>query len=975
MRTEKTLAGCVTAPIRRKPLARALAWMLLGYCGLCFSAQTAEATETYLLDIPVLPVEQALAQLAAATGRQLLFSYRLVDSLNSSGVSGEHTVDSALDVLLEGTGLSGSLTERGVILITATGAQNNIQQESEDMKMKNRLSAGILAALASFFGSGGNLQAQNNAVGLNENQTRLEKLSALEEIVVTGVTRSGVTKLESSIAITTADRDMLDREQPIGVGDALDLVPGLFVENSAGEIGINVSPRGLQAGDQQRFTSYQEDGLPINYTGEWNDQQIRLDLMTEGLDVIRGGTSGILTVNGAGALINFTSRRGGDVLQGDTRLTLSDYGTYRTDFFVGGPLADNWKFALGGFYRISDGERDAGFTANRGGQFRANLTREFDNGTVNLGYKKIDDNVIFYLPVPLQNQSNPSAIPGFDPLQDTLVSADAQNIVFKRPNGDLNLDLSDGAQNWVEAVTLDMQFDLSGGWSISNKARFTQTDIVFLGNYNGGNGGLVLAADRIDPAKQEDVKNLVDTYGGTPQLRYTSSGVPITDLGGLNGNGLTGLAFWGFAHRKFDELANDIRFTYETDRSSLSFGTIYFNTQYDFLESGASFLQEIKGQPRRLDIVTVDDDGEVLGALTDNSFLNYGAWYDHGIIESSSISHYVNGSFDVTENLTLDAGFRRETLDLDLSVEQTLSDQDLNASDANENNNVLADNTLGSSASGFYAPASGSLDDLSWTLGFNYRLDSNLALYGRYAESFDMPRLQQPIGALSGNPGDASQQQVDDAIGQTTSLELMELGVRYIGSDIALSATLFQTVFNDLTIMVRESNNPFSTTIQTETTGVEFELFWNPLDHFSLELSGVSQDAQVKGIPANADEAVFNGNQIQRTPELNFRITPTWYFSVLDQVKGDLYGIVQHTGDRYADLANDVELPAYTTLDMGLRLHFGDMTVQFKGNNLTDEIALTEGNPRSGLDQTAAQYYFARPKFGRNFTASVNYSF
>ena len=92
-------------------------------------------------------------------------------------------------------------------------------------------------------------------------------------------------------------------------------------------------------------------------------------------------------------------------------------------------------------------------------------------------------------------------------------------------------------------------------------------------------------------------------------------------------------------------------------------------------------------------------------------------------------------------------------------------------------------------------------------------------------------------------------------------------------------------------------------------------------------------------------------------------------------MKGDLYGIVQHTGDRYADLANDVELPAYTTLDMGLRLYFGDMTVQFKGNNLTDEIALTEGNPRSGLDQTAAQYYFARPKFGRNFTASVNYSF
>lgn len=798
----------------------------------------------------------------------------------------------------------------------------------------------------------------------------------LERIVITGTTKRGLTELQSSVAMTIVDSSDLDREQPMGVGDALDVVPGLFVENSSGEIGINVSPRGLQAGDQQRYTAYQEDGLSVNYTGEWTDQMMRTDIMTQRLDVVRGGTSGILAVNGPGALVNFVTRRGGDTAEGQVRLTVSDYGMVRNDFFLGGPISENWKLAVGGFYRTSEGQKDAGFEGNRGGQVRMNLTRDFDKGTFNLSYKKINDNVIFYLPVPMQNQSNPSAIPGFDPLTDTLLSADAKNITYKRPNGDLQLDLSDGADNVVDAVGFEADFDLTSEWSFLAKTRLTKTAITFNGNFPGGNGGLVLASDRIDPNKNTDIQNLIDTFGGTPELRFTSSGGAVTNIANLNSNGLVSNSWWGYAERNIEEVASDIRFTYESGNNSLSFGALLFSTDYEFLESGALFLQEVKGQPRRLDIVTVGNSGEVLGSLTDNSFLDYGGWYGHGFIESTSQSFYINDTYQYSDELMFDFGYRVETLDLNLNVESTNYGADLNPnSDVNESNNVLADDTIGASGSGFYAPHSGDITESAWTTGFNYLLSDELALYGRYAKSFDMPRTHNAIWGLSGNPG-ATQQQVDDAIGKTTDLDLIEFGARWEGEDLSFSATLFQTVFNDLTITVNESGNPFSTTVDTETNGVEFDLLWTPTEAFTIEFSGVAQDPKLKGIPASADESGWNGNQIQRTPKLNMRLTPSYEFSLADSMEGDVFAIIQHTGSRFADLPNQVELPAYTVVDLGVRFNLGDnMTLQLKGNNIFDEFALTEGSPRSGLDQTAERYYFARPKFGRNFTASITYSF
>jgi iron complex outermembrane receptor protein len=127
-----------------------------------------------------------------------------------------------------------------------------------------------------------------------------EAADALSRVVVTGSTSLKRTVRESSVAVTVIDREALDRKAPHSTAAAMELIPGIFVEESGGEVSNNFSVRGL-AGGAQSFIQLQEDGLPVFYTNALSDTILKQELSIDRLEAVRGGTSGILTVNGAGA--------------------------------------------------------------------------------------------------------------------------------------------------------------------------------------------------------------------------------------------------------------------------------------------------------------------------------------------------------------------------------------------------------------------------------------------------------------------------------------------------------------------------------------------------------------------------------------------------------------------------------------------------------------------------------------------------
>ncbi|HUH46458.1 MAG TPA: TonB-dependent receptor, partial [Arenibacter sp.] len=145
--------------------------------------------------------------------------------------------------------------------------------------------------------------------------TMEDDLLQLQNVVVTG-TFDPRTQLESNTAITTLEPQTLQRTFSRGTADLLQAIPGTFTDASAGEVFTKVYTRGISASAEDDmgwyYVSLQEDGLPVSlvqHSYYSPDMFHRLDLTTERVEAIRGGSAAITSLNGPGGIYNFISRR------------------------------------------------------------------------------------------------------------------------------------------------------------------------------------------------------------------------------------------------------------------------------------------------------------------------------------------------------------------------------------------------------------------------------------------------------------------------------------------------------------------------------------------------------------------------------------------------------------------------------------------------------------------------------------------
>lgn len=800
-------------------------------------------------------------------------------------------------------------------------------------------------------------------------------VNRLEEVVVTGTRASNRTVLESSIAVTAVSREGLDRKAPRSTADALELVPGIFVEDSGGEVSNNFSVRGL-AGGAQTFIQLSEDGLPIFYTNALADTILKQEITIDRLEAVRGGTSGILTVNGAGATINFLTRKPTDETEGTIRLTGSDFNTKKIELWYGGPIADGWYFSAGGFWRNSDGVRDTGFRTDHGGLFRANLTHRFSDGEFGLNFKFVDDHNTFYLPIPLTDPTSPKSIPGFSATKGTMVSRDnAVQTVLTSPatgrSAQVN-DLTDGVA--TRSISIGYHFDkeLWDNVTFSTKGRYTDFKNDFNGVFNFDNATLLPAVQRLDMSRP-DIQMLMNRFGplGATQvgLQVVSTGEIIAGAGALNalnGNGLITESITVKNLRFVQEFVNDASVTWETDQNSLSVGVLFFDTRVTDGNIGAStFISEVANAPRRMDIVALNDQSEVVGFLTDNGLLNFGTWGEgNSISQSNSYSFYANDEFQVNDRLRLDAGIRIEHFTINRSEGITNGGAfflpEAFDQNGNDRDNIIANNAIGQFGGGVFSgnfrQTDGDFTEVAWTAGGNYLITDNLAVYGRFAEGFQA-NGQNPV----------------------TKINFGEIGVRLQLPRFSASLTGFRTNFKQFNFSRQLPGEVLPTEFRgdIDVLGVEFDMLWRPVDQFQLEGIGVVQnskldiqDDQGTGFAAN-----FDGNQPERTPEINVRGTATYF---LPNNWGQVYVSGAYLGKRFSDLANSIKLPAYGTLDAGVSIYLTEqLTLSANAANLTNSIGLTEGNPRSGFTENpgVSDFFFARPILGRNVIFSLTYDF
>jgi outer membrane cobalamin receptor len=188
--------------------------------------------------------------------------------------------------------------------------------------------------------------------------------TTLDTIVVTGST-SQRTLLNASVDVTPITQTQIDQKAPRSTVDLLQLIPGVFVESTAGPVSNNYSVRGLPGGGQS-FIMLQEDGMPILYGGGGADEYFQNDITIDRIEAVQGGSGGILGPNGSGMTVNFISRPlNFDEGEGESRLMAATYGEQRADLFYTAPLkalGDGVAFMVGGYVDSTQGQRSSPFT-------------------------------------------------------------------------------------------------------------------------------------------------------------------------------------------------------------------------------------------------------------------------------------------------------------------------------------------------------------------------------------------------------------------------------------------------------------------------------------------------------------------------------------------------------------------------------------------------------------------------------------
>jgi outer membrane receptor protein involved in Fe transport len=785
------------------------------------------------------------------------------------------------------------------------------------------------------------------------------------DIIVTGSTRAE-RRFDVSYAVNTISQVDMEKIAPVNFADLIGQLPGFQTEITGGEVQNIYRIRGLPSDGS--FVSFQQDGLTLFHETDGvffrGDAIITPDLMTDRLEVVRGGPSPVYA-SYAGAIINAITVTGNDTPRGKVQVTLGDTGLYRLDAYQAGPISDNTYYAVGGFMRYHDGYRDNGFPNDKGGQIRANLKHDFDNGSLKLSVNYVNDHNVFYLPIPVSDPRDPSVSLNqyIDYFTGTMNSPELRNVTLKYRDGagviqSRNSDLSNGRHMRMLNFGAQYEGDFDG-WLVSAKGGYTQGKLDFSAFYSTTNpaDGDTFANSYLTASKA--------AFGAVASMGYVLAGT-TTPYYPDDASGLVMQGQYRDIHSKFYSAQGDLSVAhrFETGIGSHDLKLGLYASAYG--ESSSTLYQNylitVAGKPQLLDLVAYSASGAVLGSVTDNGVLNYAATMNKGDSDAKMVALYANDTWEVTSGLRIDAGIRHEKYSYKGWAAVT---EQVNLGDAT----TLADNTT-RGFTGAIITRTLKPSITNWTAGINYDFSQHVGVYARASHLEQPPSVQV---TMTINPTII-----------TTKADQYEVGLKLASGRSYLYLTGFYTNFDPLnasflaydpTTGRNDVAVPFIGEAQVK--GVEFDGHLQVVPWFSLTGALTISDPKYKNFQSStgADPAQAEGNQIVREPKIYGNIRPSFDFSTGGN-DISIYGRYTYMGKRFVDVYNNTALPSYGTIGAGLTVRRGTWNLQVVGDNLFNAHGLTEGNTRTDSlsGQGSAEAIYGRPIFGRNFRLVIGKS-
>lgn len=773
---------------------------------------------------------------------------------------------------------------------------------------------------------------------------------SLSEYVVTGVSNPR-SKLSSSVSVSTIRNEDIVKAAPRTTAEIFRSIPGIKSEASGGDGNTNITVRGvpISAGGS-KYLQLQEDGLPVLQFGDiafaTSDIFLRADQSISKIEAIRGGSASTMASNSPAGIINFISKTGATEGGMISTTTGIDFNHFRTDFSYGTPLGNGLSYHVGGFYRLGEGPRTAGFTANNGGQLKMNLTKQFSKGYVRLYGKFLNDRAAAYLPMPIQvsgTNANPEfkSLDGFDAKYGTMHSPFLMQSFGLGANGERRRsDVADGMHPVSKSIGLELNFNVGEGWTIENRGRFSMNNGRFVSPFPASVGATGDILSTIAGAKGWNLNNAT--------LRYANSTTPYTGTNAMI------VHMFDTELENFNNFVNDFKLKKKFKGGELAFGFYksYQNISMAWLWN--SYLTDVKGEGSRpLDIVNASGD-----VLSQNGQYAYGVpvWgnccqraYDTKYdISAPTISLAVEAS----ESLTFEAGLRWDIGKVTgLYAGSSQSAQDINFNGTIDSIETSVSNINRNAAS----PVNYKYDYASYSVGANYKIDNDKAVFARYSKgaSAKADRILFSPSVLS----DGSARGTIDKITQA------EIGFKSNFRSGGLFVTGFYADVNEAggyeatTQRIIENNY--------RSLGVELEANFNITKEFNLRGSLTYTKAKITDTAA-----AIKNNLPRRQAPFIFNLVPTY-----NKGKFSAGASIIGTSASYAQDNNKLKLPGYVLVNPFVSYKINkQLMASINGNNILNVLGITESEEGS-ISENQNNIIRARSVTGRTISATISFIF
>ena len=789
------------------------------------------------------------------------------------------------------------------------------------------------------------------------------------EIIVTGTSRSRVA-LDTPLAVSKLSTQAISRAGALNQADILNSIPTIKADGGGGEVAANIFVKGLPSGGQYAFTPLMYDGLPAFSTYGLNssafDVYMRNDLGISQLEFVRGGVSNLFGPGSVAGLINYISKTGGDRLAGTVQLEVAERGRYRGDVALSGPLGNNLYFAVSGYYRSDKGPVRTNLDT-KGGQFRGNLEYRFSDGSGNIKVlgQYIDDQVQFYLPIPLSG-SDRSRLAGNDgAIVNSVQNNFGSGLGFKTPTGTFQSQISDGVTTKGGTIGLTFEKDFGdSGWALNGKFKVSDYKHKF-GLWSDGDG----------------VINVPETLQSflTNRSLGTTANAQFTFVGG----GAVPSNYLLFANRFTDRIRPARDFTSEVNLTkkavtgsidhAFTLGGFYGRASAGDYNVTTTYLAEFNNTPRLVNLVVTNPTTGAQTVVSSNGLLNAGAGYVNNWHKAERYAGYLADQMKIGERFNLDIGGRIETIKGDISRERTSTT--ITDSTTPNLSAALRDVVWGNG--GFLT---GKVSTTEWALavGGLYKLTDRISLYANGSRGFFFPEMRS--AAFKPNPtGTAANASLSPGM-QSYTAEIIkqgEVGIKISQPQFSMTVAGIYTRLDNRrqVLFLNDGAGGFTEKVNlvgTESYGVEATLDLRITS--SLRFNGNLTIQNAKYIAFDTTPALI-GNNVERQPEVLYNAGLYYDDGALD---ASIF--TNYTGDNFTASNNSIRLKGWNVvnLDAGYKIPLGASSVRVSVNvfNLLNSAAVTEGSPRQDNNQAAnGAFFVGRPVLPRRVMGRIAYSF